>query len=43
MVKLLLSRKADVNARNSLGQTPLRLARSRAVTGLIQEAGAAVE
>ena len=39
MVKLLLSRKADVNARNSLGQTPLRLAKSQAVSGLLQVAG----
>lgn len=39
MVKLLLTRWADVNARNSAGQTPLRLAKSKAVEDLIREAG----
>jgi ankyrin repeat protein len=39
MIELLLSREADVNARNSLGQTPLRLAKSKAVTKLLHEAG----
>lgn len=43
MVRLLLSKKADVNAKNSLGQTPLRLARSEAVKKLLREAGAGDE
>jgi ankyrin repeat protein len=43
MVKLLLSRKADVKAKNSHGQTPLGLARSEAVTKLLDEAGAGNE
>ena len=37
MVRLLLARKADVSARNSLGQTPLDLARSEAVSTLLRE------
>lgn len=39
MVKLLLARNADANAKNSLGQTPLQLAKSTAVADLLREAG----
>jgi ankyrin repeat protein len=43
MIKLLLAKKADVRAKNSLGQTPLRLAKSDAVKKLLREAGAGDE
>lgn len=43
MIKLFLSKHADANAKNSLGQTPVQLAKSEPVRKLLQKAGAGAD